>query len=94
MKDQLLIRYLRLGWKEAYYAWSCNDVDYTPENFQLFALSAEDKVPIEPPVDLTSPPDMPSFGTDSSDANDGLSPQVTHSRSQLIFRPVFSKRRN
>ena len=30
VKNQLLIRYLGLGWDEVYHAWSCNGIDYTP----------------------------------------------------------------
>ena len=75
VKDQLIVRYLRLGWKEAYHTWSCNNVDYTPVyllNFFIdvvIPLSAENEVPIEPPVDLPSPSHMPSLDSNSSDAN-------------------------
>ena len=78
VKDQILIRYLGLGWVEAYHAWSKNVVDYTPAYiFKFFTqvvlpLLTEKEVPPEPPVDLPAPPYIRLLGTDSCDAK-GLS---------------------
>jgi hypothetical protein len=75
VKDQLLIRYLGLGWVEAYHPWSQNGTDFSPAHLFKFLVDVviplkDDKdVPDEPPVDLPSPPDMPTLGTTSSDAN-------------------------
>ena len=75
VKNQSLIRYLGLGWIEAYHAWSCNGVDYTPLHLFKFLvdvvmpLKYEKEVPDEPSVELPAPPDMPTLGKISSDAN-------------------------
>ena len=75
MKNQLLIRYLGLGRDEAYHAWSCNGIDYTPLHLFRFLvdvvipLKGEKEVPEEPPVELPKPPDMPTLGKTSSDVN-------------------------
>ena len=68
VKNQLFIRYLGLGWDEAYHAWSCNGIDYKPLHFFRFLvnvdipLKGEKEVPEEPPVELPAPPDMPTLG--------------------------------
>ena len=78
VKNQILIRYLGLGWIEAYHAWSCNGVDYTPLHLFKFLvdvvmlLKYEKEVLDEPSVELLSPPGMPTLGKISSDAK-GLS---------------------
>jgi hypothetical protein len=75
VKDQLLIRYLGLGWTEAYHAWSLNGIDYSPLHLFKFLvevvipLEGEKEVPAEPPIDLPAPPDMPTLGKTAYDAN-------------------------
>ena len=71
----MLIRYLGIGWLEAYHPWSQNGTDFSPEHLFKFLvdvvipLKDEKDVPDEPPLDLPSPPDMPTLGTNSLDAN-------------------------
>jgi len=75
VKDQLLIRYLGLGWVEAYHPWSRNGTDFSPDYLFKFLvdvvipLKDEKVVPDEPPVDLPAPPEMPTLGTTSCDAD-------------------------
>ena len=97
VKNQLLIRYLGLGWDEAYHAWSCNGVDYTPLHLFRFLvdvvipLKGEKEVPEEPPVELPAPPDMPTLGKTSSDAN-GLSD--THNDRLKAFKAKWRSERD
>jgi len=97
VKDQLLIRYLGLGWVEAYHPWSQNGDDYSPLHLFNFLvdvvipLKDEKEVPAEPPVDLPSPPDMPTLGTTSSDA-DGLAD--THNERMIAFKTKWRSKRD
>ena len=97
VKDQLLIRYLGLGWVEAYHPWSQNGDDYSPLHLFNFLvgvvipLKDEKEVPTEPPVDLPSPPDMPTLGTTSSDA-DGLAD--THNERMIAFKTKWRSKRD
>ncbi len=73
----MLIRYLGLGWVEAYqyHPWSRDSIDFSPSHLFKFLVDVviplkDEKVVLdEPPVDLLAPPDMPTLGTTSSDAN-------------------------
>ena len=71
VKEQILIRYIGCGWKEAYHAWSLNERPYTADElFQHFietVLPLADilEVPDEAPLNLPALPDMPKVGTTS-----------------------------
>ncbi len=65
------MRSLGLGWNEAYNAWSKDGIPYTSNQlFRFFKqyvipLAETWDVPGEPPLPLSSPPEMPSLGTKS-----------------------------
>ena len=84
VRRQILIRYLGLGWEEAYHAWSHDNVEYEPEElFEFFCeivipLSKWKKVPPDgPPVDLPAPPEMNKLGTLTDDENTYFNREAT-----------------
>ena len=69
VKDQILMRYLGLGWKEAYHPWSANNSPFSADelfdHFVDVVLPLADKldVPTEPPLELPKLPELPTLGT-------------------------------
>ena len=72
VKEQILIRYLGLGWEKAHHPWSQAGKSFTPsELFQhlinvVIPLAEKLEVPSEPPLTLPAPPDLPVIGTKAS----------------------------
>ena len=73
VKDQILMRYLGLGWVEAHHPWSKNGNPFTPEQLLehlvtvVIPLQQIKEVPDHPPYDLPSRPDMVQLGTKAAD---------------------------
>lgn len=73
VKEQILIRYLGLGWEEAYHPWSKNNHTFTPSELlkhlveTVIPLKDSKSVPEEPPIDLPTRPDLKLIGTKSAD---------------------------
>ncbi len=73
MKEQILIRYLGLGWAKAYHPWSKNKHVYTPaelmEHFVkvVLPLANTEVVPDVPPMNLPGLPSLPTLGTVAHD---------------------------
>ncbi len=71
IKEQLLMRSLGLRWNEAYHAWSKNRKPYTSTQLfryfkqEVILLAGKPDVPGEPPLTLSSPPEMQFIGTKS-----------------------------
>lgn len=71
VKEQILIRYLGLGWERAYHPWSKGGVVFSPDELFEFLidtvipLAKELKVPKEPPMNMPEPPAMKTLGTTS-----------------------------
>ena len=71
VKEQILIRYLGLGWEEAYHPWSKNKHVYEPSALldhlvnTVTPLQNFKTVPDEPPINLPKCPDIYSIGTKS-----------------------------
>ena len=76
VKEQILIRYLGLGWAEAHHAWSENERGFTSaELFKHFLevvlpLADELIIPERAPLSLPELPAMPTVGTTSELAKD------------------------
>ena len=76
VKEQILIRYLGLGWVEAHHAWSHNNNTFTSRALMkhlvdvVIPLSNKLNVPPEPPVNVPDIPEMGSLGTVSELADD------------------------
>ena len=74
VKRQLLIRYLGLGWNEAYHPWSEDGVEFSPEYLFKFLcdivipLSQTKEVPDRPPIELPAPPEIRQLGTVTNDS--------------------------
>ena len=71
IKEQILIRYLGLGWEEAYHPWSEKGRTYQPlellEHFISIVLRIKKAVPSQPPVRLPRRKDNGTIGTNSVD---------------------------
>ena len=76
VKEQILIRYLGLGWEEAYHAWSGGGTTFTSKKLLkhlvdvVIPLVDSLTVPHEPPVNLPTMPELQSLGTISELALD------------------------
>ena len=76
VKEQILIRYLGLGWVDAHHPWSKNNNTYTSEVlFQhlikvVIPLAKKLKVRTEPILDIPNLPYMIELGTKSALAED------------------------
>ena len=73
VKEQILIRYLGLGWEEAHHPWSKNKHTYTASELLkhlcevVIPLQDTKKVPDQPPIKLPARPDGFTLGTKSAD---------------------------
>ena len=69
VKEQILIRYLGLGWIEAHHPWSKAGLTFSPDELfqhlieKVIPLSKNNTVPDKPPSKLPSPPEMYKLGT-------------------------------
>jgi hypothetical protein len=72
VKEQILIRYLGLGWEEAYHPWSKNKHIYEPSELlehlvtNVIPLQDTKEIPDKPPLDLPKRPDNLALGTKSA----------------------------
>ena len=72
-KEQILIRYLGLGWEKAYHPWSKDKYTFTATELlehlvkTVIPLAKSEKVPNEAPYHMPRIPDMATLGTASSD---------------------------
>lgn len=72
VKEQILIRYLGLGWKEAHHPWSKEGKVFSSSHLLTHLISVviplEQKlhVPDEPPINLPRPPELQTLGTKST----------------------------
>ena len=72
-KEQIQIRYIGLGWEEAYHAWSKNGVTYSPAYLLehltkvVIPLQQTKQVPAEPPLNIPGCPKLASLGTKAQD---------------------------
>ena len=73
VKEQIHIRYLGLGWVDAYHPWSKNKHTYQPEELLqhlikvVITLADDEIVPSKAPVNLPTHPDTFTLGTKSAD---------------------------
>ena len=73
VKEQILIRYLGLGWEEAHHPWSKNKHHYTASELLkhlceiVIPLEDINEVPKQPPIKLPTRPDNYTLGTKSAD---------------------------
>jgi hypothetical protein len=69
VKEQILIRYVGLGWEEAYHPWSKNGYIYTPVELLghltkvVIPLQRYKIVPKHAPMNLPTRPELPKLGT-------------------------------
>ena len=76
LKEQILIRYVGLGWEEAYHPWSKGGYIYTPNELLrhltmvVIPLQRTKSVPKHPPMNLPTRPSLPTLGTKASDIID------------------------
>ena len=88
LKEQILIRYVGLGWHEAYHPWSKGGYIYTPNellwHFTMVAIPLQrtKSVPKHPPMNLPTRPSLPTLGTKASDIID-MDSQSTQQNVQL-----------
>jgi hypothetical protein len=88
LKEQILIRYVGLGWEEAYHPWSKGGYIYTPNELLqhltmvVIPLQRTLKVPEHPPMNLPTRPLLPTLGTKASDIVD-MDLQSTQQNIQL-----------
>jgi hypothetical protein len=73
VKEQILIRYLGLGWEEAHHPWSKNKHQYTASELLkhlceiVIPLQDINEVPKQAPIKLPTRPDNFTLGTKSAD---------------------------
>jgi hypothetical protein len=73
VKEQILIRYLGLGWEEAHHTWSKNKHQYTALELLkhlcevVIPLQDVKEVPNQPPIELLTRPISITLGTKSAD---------------------------
>jgi len=88
LKEHILIRYVGLGWEEAYHPWLKGGYIYTPkELLQHFTmvvipLKRTKIVPEHPRMNLPTRPSLPTLGTKASDIID-MDSQSTQQNTQL-----------
>ena len=69
VKEQILIRYLGLGWIEVHHPWSKAGLTFSPDELfqhlieKVILLSKDNTVPDKSPSKLPSPPEMYKLGT-------------------------------
>ena len=91
MKEQILIRYLGLGWEEAYHPWSQKGHgDFSPVELlehltlKVIPLQGVKSVPPTPPVHLPGRPEMKQLGTQALDVK-AFDNQLETSKTQVIL---------
>ncbi len=67
VKEQILIRYLGLGWEEAHHPWSKNKHQYKHLCEVVIPLQDVKEVPSEAPIKLPTRPDRYTLSTKSAD---------------------------
>ena len=73
VKEQILIRYLGLGWEEAYHPWSKNKHIYEPSELlehlvtTVIPLQDTKEIPDKPPLELPKCPDNLALGKNWQD---------------------------
>ena len=88
LKEQILIRYVGLGWEEAYHPWSKAGYIFTPIELLdhltkvVIPLQRLKIVPEHPPMNLLCRPTLPTLGTKASDIVD-MDLQSTQQNIQL-----------
>jgi hypothetical protein len=88
LKEQILIRYVGLGWEEAYHPWSKAGYIFTPIELLghltkvVIPLQRHKIVPEHPPMNLLCRPTLPTLGTKASDIVD-MDLQSTQQNTQL-----------
>jgi len=71
VKEQILLRYLGLVWKEAHHSWSSEGTTFTSKYLfnhfveKVIPLVNEREVPAEPSLTLPAPPKLPHLGEKS-----------------------------
>ena len=76
LKEQILIRYVGLGWEEAYHPWLRAGYIYTPNELLqhltmvVIPLQRTKRVPEHPPMNLPTWPSLPMLGTKAFDIID------------------------
>jgi hypothetical protein len=97
VKEQILIRYLGLGWDKAHHPWSRGEVIYGPDELfkhlveTVIPLADVEKIPDEPPLNMPSPPEMHALGTT---ANVGLNLQNNNAADIAKMRAEGYKERD
>jgi len=96
VKEQILIRYLGLGWVDAHHPWSRAGRTFTPDKLfdhlvgVIIPLASKLDVPAKPPTSLPAPPDLPVLGTK---ANIDLTKGSHYaSRIQGVAKNAYNKR--
>ena len=88
LKEQILIRYVGLGWEEAYHPWSKGGYIYTPNELLrhftmvVIPLQRTKSVPEHPPINLPTRPFLLTLGTKASDIVD-MDSQSTQQNAQF-----------
>jgi len=71
VKEQILIRYLGLGWERAHHPWSKSGVTFSSKQLlkhlieTVIPMANELPIPVEPPIKFPSPPESQLLGTES-----------------------------
>lgn len=78
VKEQILIRYLGLGWVDAHHPWSKDEVTFKSRHLfnhlinVVIPLAETNEVPAEPPLSLPTPPEAMRLGTRSKRADQSM----------------------
>jgi len=97
VKEQILIRYLSLGWEEAHHPWSKNKHIYTATELLkhlcevVIPLQNVKQVPIQAPIKLPTQPDY-MLGTKSADLI-GLDDAVLAKEEQIRLKAMLERDR-
>jgi hypothetical protein len=97
MKEQILIRYLGLGWKKAHHPWSKNKHHTASELLKhlcevVISLQDVKKVPSQAPIKLLNRPDNYTLGTKSADLL-GLDDAVLAKEEHIRFKAMLEQDR-
>ena len=71
VKEQILIRYLGLGWERTHHPWSKSGVTFSSKQLlkhlieTVIPMANELPIPVEPPIKFPSPPESQLLGTES-----------------------------
>ena len=98
MKEQILIRYLGLGWTKAYHPWLKNKYVYSPSELMehfvkvVLPLQNTEVVPEAPPMNLPGLPTLPALGTVAHDITT-LEDQNNNAGLQLRINAMVERER-